>query len=80
MNLPGHYRGIVTLNPEAIHFSGNKEELTKYSVDKLVLCSKSNGSQLVFEVTFSRPLMNSILTIYIPTLLLLVIRSGQLNA
>ena len=80
MNLPGHYRDIVILNPEAIHFSGNKEELTKYSVDKLVLCSKSNRSQLVFEVTFNRPLMNSILTIYIPTLLLLVIRYGQLNA
>ena len=44
------------------------------TVDQILFCSESNGTQLVFEVVLARPLMSSILTIYIPTLLLLVIR------
>ena len=74
MKLPKHYRDFVRLNPENIKFKGNKDELTEYSVDQILFCSESNGTQLVFEVVLGRPLMSSILTIYIPTLLLLVIR------
>ena len=89
MNLPKHYALLVRLNPESIEYTGNKNELTKYSVDKILLCSQGNGTELIFEVailylsffdnfffevTLSRPLMSSILTIYLPTGLLLVIR------
>ena len=91
MNLPKHYSFFVKLNPESIEYTGNKNELTEYSVDKIRFCSQGNGTKLIFEVRYfasvyffwqntffevilSRPLMSSILTIYIPTLLLLVIR------
>ena len=73
-SMPQHQRNFVRLKPQKIKYQSNGAELTEYSVDKLILCSKSNGTQLVLEVTLGRPLMGSILTIYIPTLLLLVIR------
>ena len=74
MSLPKHYQDFERLNPEKIEYKGNKEELTEYSVDKILFCSLESGTKLVFEVTLGRPIMSSILTIYIPTLLLLVIR------
>ena len=75
MSMPKHYRDFVRLNPEKIEYNTrNKDELTEYSVDKIQFCSFESGTRLVFEVTLGRPLMSSILTIYIPTLLLLVIR------
>ena len=72
--IPKHYRGFVRLNPEKIEHKGNKAELTEYSVDKILLCSAVNGTELVLSVTLGRPLTGSILIIYIPTLLLLLIR------
>ena len=74
MRSPKHYHRFVRLFPEKVEFKGDKDELTKYSVDKILFCSKSNGTKLVLGVTLRRPLISSILTIYIPTLLLLVIR------
>ena len=74
MRSPKHYHRFVRLFPEKVEFKGNKDELTKYSVDKILFCSKANGTKLVLGVTLRRPLISSILTIYIPTLLLLVIR------
>ena len=74
MNLPRHYRDFIRLNPEKIEYKGDRDELTEYHVDKLIFCSKSNGTHLVFEVTLNRPLISSVLTVYIPILLLLVIR------
>ena len=75
MSMPKHYRELVRLNPEKIEYNrANKDELTEYSVDKVLFCSLERGTRLMFEVTLERPLVSSILTIYIPTLLLLVIR------
>ena len=74
MNMPRTYREFVRLNPEKIEHKGNKAELTEYSVDKILLCSAVNGTELVLSVTLGRPLLGSILTIYIPTLLLFLIR------
>ena len=74
MGMPKRYQDFVRLNPEKIEYKGNRDELTEYSVDKILFCSLENGTKLVFEVTLSRPLISSILTIYIPTFLLLVIR------
>ena len=74
MSLPKRYLDFVRLNPERIDYNGDREELTEYSVDKILFCTLSNRTKMVIEVTLSRPLIRSILTIYIPTLLLLVIR------
>ena len=54
MKLPKHYRDFVRLNPERIDFKGNKNELTEYSVDQILFCSRPNGTRLVFEVTLRR--------------------------
>ena len=74
MKMPRHYRDLLRFNPEKIEYKGNKAELTEYSVDKILFCSAANGTELVLSVTLGRPLLGSILTIYIPTLLLLLIR------
>ena len=74
ISMPPYYQNVVRMNPERIVYKGKRDELTEYSVDKILFCSRESGSQLVFEVTLGRPLISSILTIYIPTLLLLVIR------
>ena len=49
MNLPKHY-SWVKLNPESIKYTGNKNELTEYSVDKILFCSQDNGTKLIIEV------------------------------
>ena len=77
--MPRHNRHFVKLYPEKLEYKGNKAELTEYSVDEILLCSVENGSQLLFSVTLGRPLMRSVLTIYIPTLLLLIIRFSNQN-
>ena len=51
MRSPKHYHRFVRLFPEKVEFKGNKDELTKYSVDKILFCSKSNGTKLVLAVT-----------------------------
>ena len=66
IRMPPHYRNAVRLNPERIVYKGKRDELTKYFVDKILFCSRENGSRLVLEVTLGRPLISSILTIYIP--------------
>ena len=73
-SMPIHQQNFVRLKPKKISYQSNRAELTEYSVDQLNFCSKSNGTQLVLEVTLGRPMIGSILTIYIPTLLLLIIR------
>ena len=77
--MPRHNRNFVKLYPEKLEYKGNKAELTEYSVDEILLCSVENSSQLLFSVTLGRPLMRSVLTIYIPTLLLLIIRFSNQN-
>ena len=74
MRTPKHYQDFVRLHPEKIEYQGNKDELTEYTVDNIAFCSQKDGKRLVFEVALSRPLISSVLTIYIPTSLLLVIR------
>ena len=74
MRSPKHYRHFVKLVAENLEFKGSRDQLTEYYVDKVHFCAMPNGTLLVLGVTLSRPLMSSILTIYIPTLLLLMIR------
>ena len=74
MALPEHYTDFVKVRAERVEYKGDKDELTEYSIEEILFCSQANGTRLVFEVTLGRPLIGSILTIFIPTLLLLVIR------
>ena len=79
MASPEYNQRFVKLVAKELEFAGNRDELTEYYVDKVRFCSSSNGTLLVLGVTLSRPLMSSILTIYIPTLLLLMIRCKSCN-
>ena len=75
MKMPKHNRNFVRLNSEKIEYKGNKAELKEYSVDEILFCSAAKGTKLVVLVNLGRPLLGSILTIFIPTFLLLLIRS-----
>ena len=79
MASPEYNQRFVKLVAKELEFAGNRDELTEYYVDNMRFCSSSNGTLLVLGVTLSRPLMSSILTIYIPTLLLLMIRCKSCN-
>ena len=58
MSLPKHYSFIVRLNPESIAYNtGNKNELTEYSVDKILFCSQENGTKLIFEVCYFKSVL-----------------------
>ena len=74
LTFPKFYRDFVRLNPEGVEYLGDKEEMTEYSVDKMLFCSKGNGTRLVLVVTLGRPLLGSVLTTFLPTLLLFIIR------
>ena len=64
--------GLV-LKPENAIYHGKKDELTEYTIQKLSFCIKGNGQGLELEVILERPLMNSILTVFLPTLFLFII-------
>ena len=74
LTFPRFYRDFVRLNPERVEYHGDKDEMTEYSVDKIRFCSEENGTRLVLVVTLGRPLLGSILTTFLPTLFLLIIR------
>ena len=74
LTFPKFYRDFVRLNPEGVEYHGDKDELTEYSVDKMLFCSQENGTRLVLVVTLGRPLLGSVLTTFLPTLLLFIIR------
>ena len=74
ISMPPYYQNVVRMNPERIVYKGKRDELTEYSVDKILFCSQENGTRLVLVVTLRRPLLGSILTTFLPTLLLLIIR------
>ena len=74
VTFPKFYEHFVRLNPEGVEYHGDKDEMTEYSVDKMLFCSKGNGTRLVLVVTLGRPLLGSVLTTFLPTLLLFIIR------
>ena len=54
MALPEHYTDFVKLRAEMVEYKGDKDELTEYSIEKILFCSQANGTRLVFEVTLGR--------------------------
>ena len=47
--------------------------MSEYLIDSIRFCPREGGELLVVEIVLKRPLISSVLTIFIPTLLLLVI-------
>ena len=64
----------VKLNPQHLAYSG-PTDLTQYVVIRSVMCEASIGEYEGVEVNISlgRPLISDILTIFIPTIILLII-------
>ena len=79
MKLPEDYTDFVKVWARRIEYdmNDNKHELTEYSAEKILFCSQANGARLVVEIVFGRPLLGNILTTFLPTLLLLVVRSNS---
>ena len=64
---------FLKLNPVMIKHMGNKDELAQYTIEKISFCSDTENQGLVVNIVLRRPLISSILTVFIPTLLLLII-------
>ena len=77
MKLPEDYTDFVKVWAKRIEYLANKRELTEYSAEKILFCSQANGARIVVEIVFGRPLLGNILTTFLPTLLLLVVRSNS---
>ena len=71
--LPSDIAEFVRLRPRKLKYEETANQLSEYLVDQISFCSRNKGEFLVVEVVLKRPLISSILTIFIPTLLLLVI-------
>ena len=68
---PDYYTKFVQLSAKSIRYLATGDELNEYKVGQIKFCSQ--GKNLVLDVVLERPLISSILTVFIPTLLLLVI-------
>ena len=64
---------FLKLNPVKIKHAGSKDELAQYTIEKISFCSDKENQGLVVNIVLGRPLISSILTVFIPTLLLLII-------
>jgi hypothetical protein len=68
------FNDFTALHPERLEYTGPKK-LTQYFVMNYSVCPRDIGGRKGIEVTFllGRPLVSNILTIFIPTILLIVI-------
>ena len=64
----------VTLQPISVNYSGPKE-LTQHTVKGVNICSMTikNKSGVIVEIILGRPLFGTILTVYMPTGILLML-------
>ena len=74
MNLGGGVEKLVSLTPGILEYLG-PEELTQYYVKHYTISEKTlkNAKGLSVSITFGRRLLGTILTVYLPTVLLNVI-------
>ena len=74
MKMRTHYPGLVDVNPGNISYSGPKA-LSQYVVKSTKMCRAMIGSEegVVVDITLGRPLISNVLTVFIPTVILLVI-------
>ena len=74
LRLGGGTELLVSLTPGPLKYSG-PEELTQYYVKKYLIgeISLENSKGLSISITFGRRLLGTILTVYLPTVLLNVI-------
>ena len=64
----------VNLIPLSVNYKGSKD-LNQHSVDGVFMCSMNieKGSGIMVEVILSRPLFGTILTVFLPTSLLVIL-------
>ena len=69
-----HYEETITLIPLSVNYTG-KKELSKHTVIGVYICSMSikQGSGVIVEIILGRPLFGTILTVFLPTSLLLIL-------
>ena len=74
LRLGGGTELLVSLTPGPLKYSG-PEELTQYYVKKYLIgeIGLENSKGLSISITFGRRLLGTILTVYLPTVLLNVI-------
>ena len=74
MNMRSQYPDLVDVNPGEILYAGPKA-LSQYVVKSTRICRAVIGSVegVVVDITLGRPLISNILTVFIPTVILLVI-------
>ena len=68
------YDTKVHLRPLSVNYEGPKD-LNQHSVDGVFICSMNvtKGSGVIVEVVLSRPLFGTILTVFLPTSLLVIL-------
>jgi len=71
LKFPDFYEQFVGFKAE--NMFNNAKELATYKIEKIFFCSHANNTRLIVEITLGRPLISSILTIFVPTILLLII-------
>ena len=69
-----HTEDSITINPISINYSG-PTELTQHFVKSVHICSVEirNRPGAIVEVTLGRPLFGSILTVFMPTFILIIL-------
>ena len=75
MNIGLRDEDILYLNPNPVRIEhkGSKDELAQYTIEKISFCSGKGKHSLLVHIVLGRPLISSMLTVFIPTLLLLII-------
>ena len=74
MKMRSQYPDLVDVHPIDISYTGPKA-LSQYVVKSTKMCRAMIGSEegVVVDITLGRPLISNILTVFIPTVILLVI-------
>ena len=69
-----HTEDSITLNPISVNYTGPKE-LMQHTVKGIFICAVTirNRPGVVVEIHLGRPLFGSILTVFMPTLILIII-------
>ena len=69
-----HFEDTIRLVPISVEYTGPKE-LTNHIVKSAHICSMNltNGSGIIVEVILGRPLFGTILTVFLPTSLLVIL-------
>ena len=68
----GNSANFLELGVDSLQYSGS-QQLTQYFVKKTLIYRRESDEAIVIEVHLSRPLLGTFLTIFIPTILMIII-------